>query len=446
MKNFLKEKLKNKFIIFVLVIITIILWIQGYKAALLLWVDRNSYVELIKWEWTINDKELILKNKNSLDKNKVKLNIWDIIITKWIDSISVIKWWDWSITRMWWNTKIIIKNLDIEKDLSKIQIQFDLLSWKSHTNVISYLGEKSYFKQNFEDTEATVRGTTFDVDLTKKFVYVQNHEVILKKWNKETIVKEGSAFDFSIFSFIEIKKFLDSIRDKAWIDLNKSYDKIHIEELKKEISETFSRKNINNLIEEAVWDSADDLIKLDRQIKEFSKEKKEKIYNSLLEQYQKLNFITAEDWDLFKIKNDIKKLLISSAKEEEKENLIKYSIYDFQDALNSKNLDGIKNSLNLLWENIDIVKKLDFELNMDFFKDFKIIPNSMKNFFKENWKLLENVLWDKISNFDFPDFDLDEIKNKAEFIKDKINNSDSLNNVKEGALNKLNEIWNLFNK
>ena len=234
--------------------------------------------------------------------------------------------------------------------------------------------------------------------------------------------------------------------DKAWIDLNTSYDKIHIEELKKEISEKFSRKNINNLIEEAVWDSADDLIKLDRQIKEFSKEKKEKIYNSLLEQYQKLNFITAEDWDLFKTKNDIKKLLISSAKEEEKENLIKYSIYDLQDALDSKNLDGIKNSLNLLWENIDIVKKLDFEINMDFFKDFKIIPNSMKDFFKENWKLLENVLWDKISNFDFPDFDLDEIKNKAEFIKNKINNSDSLNNVKEGALNKLNEIWNLFNK
>ena len=187
MKNFLKEKLKNKFIIFVLVIIALILWIQGYKAALLLWVDRNSYVELIKWEWTINDKELILKSKNSLDKNKVKLNIWDIIITKWIDSISVIKWWDWSITRMWWNTKIIIKNLDIEKDLSKIQIQFDLLSWKSHTNVISYLGEKSYFKQNFEDTEATVRGTTFDVDLTKKFVYVQNHEVILKKWDKKLL-------------------------------------------------------------------------------------------------------------------------------------------------------------------------------------------------------------------------------------------------------------------
>jgi hypothetical protein len=53
----------------------------------------------------------------------------------------------------------------------------------------------------------------------------------------------------------------------------------------------------------------------------------------------------------------------------------------------------------------------------------------MKSFFKENWNLLKDVIWDKIPNFDFSNFYLNDIKEKANIIK-----------------NKIGEIWDLFNK
>jgi hypothetical protein len=89
-----------------------------------------------------------------------------------------------------------------------------------------------------------------------------------------------------------------------------------LDKLKSDISNKIDLKNIDNVLEE------------------------NKTYNELLEQYQKLNFISAEDSELFEIKNKIKKQLISIAPEEEKENLIKYSIYDLKDILNLENIDS----------------------------------------------------------------------------------------------------------
>ena len=432
MKNFIKEKLKNKFLVWILSSIVIILWIWAYFSSELNSIDTNTYLDVVKWDVFLN------KEKIETDDSKV-LSKWDVIETK-NDSIAVIKWWDWSLTRLWDNSKSTVEELFISNDLSEIKIILNLWNWKFHSNIVSYLWEKSHFSMNFEDTTATVRWTTFDIDLSKKYIYVENHEVLLMKWNKKELIKEWTAFDFSIFSFIEIQKFLNEIRDNAWIKINENLDKIHLDELKKEISKTFSKKNIRNIIEKSIWSSADNIALLSEKIKKLPSIDKEKIYNSLLEQYQKLNFVWPEDKELFETKNEIKKVLIASADKKNKENLLRYSLYDLQDALDLKQFDWVKKSLSLLWENMDIVKNLDFNINTNFFDNIWDIPESMKNFFKENWTIFKNVIWDKIKNFNISDlnidFHLDDIKNKAQELKWEADK------LRWKALNKIQDLFN----
>ncbi len=384
MKNFLKEKLKNKFIFIIILTITTIIGFSYFSKPE---IDTNSYVVLIKWKTEIN--------KNPLKKDdRKKLSIWDEIITK-ADSACVIEWWDGSLTRLWENWKIEIQELNVEKDLSKINLQFKLTKWKTWSNVVSFLWEKSYFKQNFEDIAASVRWTVFDVNLEKDYIYVANHEVLVKKWNKEKIISENNAFSISDFSFIEIKKFISEIKDKTWEKINTEFDKEFLNNLKKDISKKIDLENIDKILDE------------------------NKTYSELLSQYQKLNFVWAEDSELFKIKNKIKKSLISKAWEEDKKNLVKYSVYDLKDAIDSKNFDSIKDSLSIIWENKDILKKLD--INFD-----------LENIWNLSWDIKKYI-----SNFDIPELnleklDIDSIKNKAD-------------DLKNAAKNKINELKNNFN-
>lgn len=387
MKNFLKEKIKNKFILIIVSIIIIAVWTQWYLANDLADINTKSYVVLVKWEVKINDEIL---NK----ENRKELLVWDKIITK-ASSICVIEWWDWSLTRLWENWKIEIQELNVEKDLSKINLQFKLTKWKTWSNVVSFLWKESYFKQNFEDIAASVRWTIFDVNLEKDYIYVENHEVKVKKWDKEEIISKNNAFSISTFSFIEIEKFVKNIQDKVWSDVNKNLDLWFIKDLKKDVLKEIDLESIDKLLEENTT------------------------YKELLSEYQKLNFVWADDSELFKAKNKIRKSLINKASEEDKQNLVRYTVFDLKDAIEWKKIDSIKDNLSVILENKDILKDLNINIWEDILKDFDNFWNDMKSI---------------ISDFDIPELNinLDSIKNKA---KDYKNDAD----------NKIKELKNNFN-
>ena len=397
MKNFLKGKIKNKFIISILLIIGLIIWTQWFidsKGA-----DTNSYVVLVTWDVYINNETLA-------SEERIMLEVGDEIITK-DGSICVVEWWDGSLTRLWENWKIIIEELNVEEDLSKINLQFKLTQWKTWSNVVSFLWEKSYFKQNFEDVEASVRGTVFDVNLGTDTMFVQDHEVALDNWKKQQIVKEWMAFNFKTFSLVDITEFLNNMRDKAWEEFNVTWDNKYFDTLKAELLENFSAENVTEVMTEKIWTTASDFDELEKNISEFSWEKKQQAYDTLLAQYQKLNFVGADDGELFTQKNNIKKILITAAWEEDKQSLLQYSIYDLRDAMDWENLDAIKSTLWLLWDNKTILDSLNF----DILADIDIIPewfeqlldwqiDSIKNVFKNSPKF--NVI-----------FNQDELKTKA---------------------------------
>ncbi len=426
MKNFLKWKIKNKFILWVVWIIALIIWVQWYLSFSLKWVDTNTYAVLVNWNAQINQQAMLVEEK-------AQLKIGDFVKTIWDDSLVVLEWWDGSITRLWWDSEIQINELSVEKDLSKINLSFDLKSGKSWSNVVSFLWEESYFKQNFEDVEASVRGTVFDVDLEKDYIYVEDHEVRVQKGWESSVIKENSALSISRFSLIEIQEFLNTLRDKAWQDINKKLDIEYLEALKSQLLENFSKQNINSLLVETLWEKVQDLESIEQKVSLLSADKKDEAYKKLLEQYQKLNFIKSDDNELFTQKNDLKKVLISLSDWEDKKSLIKYSLYDLQDAITWENLEGVKESFWIIWENMDIVKSLNIDLGSDILWDLWLVPESMKDFFWENTQILKEVLWDRFWELNLPKINIDWIKSDVENIKDTA--IDSANKFRDNLLN-----------
>ena len=62
------QKNKNKFIYFIIILIVIIIWIWISISLFFKSVDRNSYLELVSWEWLLNDKVLQIWKKEKLSK------------------------------------------------------------------------------------------------------------------------------------------------------------------------------------------------------------------------------------------------------------------------------------------------------------------------------------------------------------------------------------------
>jgi|GEM_PF-1298326 len=107
------------------------------------------------------------------------------------------------------------------------------------------LGEKSYFNMYFNNLEAGVRGTTFDVDLEKAFIYVKDHELSLKKQNGEQfIIAEEKPFSLTTFSFVELQAFLTSLSDKAWEEMNANLDNEWMKKLQEKALESMNENTL----------------------------------------------------------------------------------------------------------------------------------------------------------------------------------------------------------
>lgn len=364
------EKNKHKFIYFILILILTIITIGIFISIFSKSVDRNSYVELVHWEWYLNDKLLVIWEKNKLSKK-------DFIETKTKDSLAVIEWWDWSITRLWWNTKLKIENEFVSNNKNQVNILFRLFSWKTWSNVVSYFWEDSYFKQTFNDTEMTVRWTIYSLDLENNYIQVESHKVNVndaKLWTIE--VTENKQLNINDFTFISLDDFIKYFKDKSFFEINKSLDKEYFDKLTKDII-----KNIDSFKEYA-WKSINDLTFSQREI----------LYKEFLEKYQELNFIWLKDSEeLFNLKMILKDKLIELTPESWKSLILKTLSYDIQDMIDMKNLWNFELITDILKKND---KYIDFNILNDIFKDFNInfdintsISNSIDSF-KQN--VIEN--------------------------------------------------------
>lgn len=380
-------KIKNKFIIFIIIIILLIIWIWMYFSFSLKNKDKDSFVILVSWQAKLNDKFL------KINESK-KLSVWDTVITIWNNALAVLEWWDWSVTRLWWDSSIKVWELYVSNDLSKMNISFELLSWKSWSNVISFFWEWSYFKEYFRDSEAAVRWTVFDIDLNKNYLYVTNHKVNLTTKNKWLIVvNEENPLNINTFNFISLQDFIKLLKDKSWEELNLKIDKEFLNWLKSNLNSKLEDLiKLRNLeIDSVIWDQI----------------KKEKLYNELLTNYQELNFVNPEDWELFKLKLELKDKLLQLAEWENKDILVNSVLYDFKEIINSKKYENIDLLLWILLENKTFLRNIDLN---DYFKDF-IIPDNIKEKILNQFGDLKGFFINTFNTFKTNNVGIEDIKN-----------------------------------
>lgn len=361
--SILKSKSNHKLFLFIITILLVLLsyiWIDTF---LVNKVDRNTYVELLSWEWKVNDNPLFISNK-------ILVKSWDFVSTIWEDSILVVSWWDWSLTRLWWNSQIIINDIYVSNDKTEILLSFELLSWKSWSNVISFLWEWSYFKQYFNDNEASVRWTIFNVDLDNNYLYVIDHNVNIKTntW-EEFVVPEKKPINLINFSFIKLEEFILNIKDKSFDEFNRLKDIEYYESIKLSI---ISQLNIyKNTI--------------NKSIESLSLEEKKELYNEVLSMYQDLNIISLSDWDeLFDLKLELKDKLINYWSLENRQLLSNSLVYDFKDSISSIDIEKFKWLMNIV-EKYNLKLDLDTELfdKLNSFINTYDIKSDVINFFNK---------------------------------------------------------------
>lgn len=404
------KNLKNKFIFSIIFLILFIIWFETYSFYSIR--DTKSYITLTDWKWFIDEKELIIKEREVV-------SVWNIIKTVWDESIAVIEWWDSSITRLWWNTEVEIKENNISSNLSKIQISLNLIKWKTRNNLVSIFWKESYFKHYVNDIEAWVRWTTFEINKEKDYVYVENHEIKLinTKTSKEVTLSKEKPMKLSTFTLLELQEFLLKIKDKTWQEINKKMDKELISSLKDWLTKQLKENNPIDFILSIFFqkysvlydiNAFKDIENVKNKINKLNDSDKKYIYDKVFSRYQSINFLTPEDENYDKKLYYKEILLATSYDEKNTESLIKNSLYDINDIVSSNNLSKLKDSIDFLVNNKDQIDKLNIDFNK--YVDTSKIPDSLKDSMiksleplKEIFKNtpdLENILnfWEKIKD------------------------------------------------
>lgn len=402
--NFFKWKffIISFIIIFLIFIFQFLIISESYK------VDRNSYVTLIEWNWILTSdwKKVVLK----IDKKEL-IKTWDSVSIVWKESLAIIEWWDKSITRLSWNSKIIIKENFISDDLWKINISFELLKWKTWSNVVTILWDNSYFKQDIKWVTASVRWTVFEANYDSDYLYVADHEVKVSNtsWETKTLYT-WEWIRFSSFSLAD----LIQIRDKVWAELNDKMDVEYYKQLREEllnsVKETpfylkiawiFSTKD---KVMSYVWSW--DYVGLWEYVASLSWSTKEEAVNYLKTLNQQFNFEEITNPETYADKLNIRNILLENVGDTTyKESLLKYTIYDI-----SWNLDYASLNQALFWKTIEMLDQnrelLESSWNLQFLdknlsglKEFLLNWNSDVFINSVKGKLLElDSVWKETIN------------------------------------------------
>ena len=364
------QKIERKFLIIIILLIILVIWATIYLALVKRKIDRNSYVELISWTAELNNIQLTINERE-------KLEIDDIIKTTSNDALAIIEWWDWSVTRLWGNSELKISNLFVSNTKDKINISFELLKWKSWSNVVSFIPDDSYFIQRFMDTEAAVRWTIFNVDLDKNYLYVVENKVQVStnSWEK-ILVNEQNPLDLKTFTFIKLDEFIRNVKDTTFDSMNRVMDS----ELYKKMQEEVSLK-MQNLI---------DYTKMS--VDYWTDVEKNEFYKRLLASYQDVNFLWSDSNEqLYEYKIKLKEKLIEFAPEEDKQALLNSYINDFKESVNLNNNEIINSMLEAFIKNKNDLTESMTNSIWQYSLEIKV-PSWLKESFMKNiediWSLL----------------------------------------------------------
>ncbi len=370
--------IKNKFIVFVVWIIFLIVLFQVFLSPTVA-RDTNSYLSLVKGQCLLNNEQIVEKQKYALKEG-------DAIETK-KDSIAVIEWGDGSITRISEDTQILLKKTVVSQDIWTIQLAFSLVKWKSWSKVTSLIAGDSYFKEYIDDLEAWVRGTEFEVNKDKWYLSVVDHEVQVTSTNWKTIsVWENQALSLPSFSIIEIEKFVSEMKDVAWEEVNQQLDNDMIASLKKDYEKAIESQIVERLYALfsakhktlAAIKTQSDIDAVSKKIEGLSESDRLFLKEKVLTLYQSIHF--AEVWsDMYKDKVYFRKILLMLSNDsDEKDAITKSQWYDVQDMVQMKNFDFFNDVMGDMKLNTDSIKNLNINIEWLFWSWVTLPEGAMK--------------------------------------------------------------------
>lgn len=315
----------------------------------------DSNVTLKSWE------AIILQNHsevNLVENIPVILTAWDTLKTLSEESLAIIKWWDGSVTRLWGIWELNVEEDFVSYDKTQINIKFDLLAGKSWSNVLNYIPTDSHFIQTFNDHEAAVRGTIFDINLDKQYVYVTDHLVNITKPNGEKIeVWENKPFSLEKWDFISLLEFIQNFKDGTWTNINKNLDKLRLEDLQAEMLHT---------LQAWIWFIEYENITKNNDIAQYirnlNSEEKRKKYRELLSEYQNLHFANSQTPELLDEKIKIKQVLVELADQENKERLMQSTLYDLDEVFKTNNPLSFERIIQMFEAQNEVIEKLKISL------------------------------------------------------------------------------------
>lgn len=232
--------------------------------------------------------------------------------------------------------------------------------------------QDSYFKVYIDDLEAWVRGTTFEVNKDADYISVSDHQITLSTEQQTFTVWEKQPFSLSTLSFIEIQKFLATLQDSTWEELNEQMDNEYILKLKTGFNliqngtiydkflSLFSPEQqfIDKIVEGA------DISSIESELSNFDSAQVDAIHEKLLWLYQSAHFAWIHDGEAYKTKLELRKLLLKTSNSDaEKQQLIQTSAYEVQDMVEEKKFDNLIPVLSDIQSHPEIAKKLWISLN-----------------------------------------------------------------------------------
>lgn len=323
---------------------------------------------------------------------------------------------------------IKINELYVHDDLLQINLSFELLSWKSWSNVLNFLWAESYFKQSFRDLEAWVRWTVFNVDLENEYISVLEHKISLIWDDINVLIEEEHPFSLETLSFLNLQEFIQKFKDYDFESHNLKLDEELLQSLREQIYDDLDKYLLPQL--EKIW--------------ELTWTSREDVYNELLSIYQRFNFVSSDDWELFGKKMEIKEQLIELASWDDKEDLVKSTLIDFVDTLKSNNYVELDKIISILSNNITELNDINFDFE-NLFKNL-ITKEELEELLIKNFDSIKLVLGDKFDNVVW-ELDLGKINQLYNNSKDLYNNSQVKETINEqvGFMKQFLEwLFNLF--
>lgn len=391
------KKFKNAFLVGIILFIGGLLMFQLWTNSFSSAVDYNSYIILREGKGYKNEIWLHENQREALKEGDI------IMIAE--KSFWVIEWWDGSITRLWENTKLQIEENQIPLGSSHMRISFRLLSGKTWSNIVSFLGDDASFIQKFDTIEAWIRGTVFEVDMEKWYIHVQDHEVALvdtTSW-KNISVAEGQIFDFMSFEFLDIVRFVAELKNESWERINLAEDALYIMKLKNNYETLIDSKlikwRIYSLFSRSykilyLLETADDYEIISQKIQGLEAEKKEKLYNTVYELYQDIYFAKVNDIEYYRKKLFYKRALIQlGGNTSLNQKIVDSTAYDLEDIL-------LLPTKEFLSETLQFVEDAQLKMgNLDsFLEKVWILPQEERSKIVEQMLPYKDIFIDTIKN------------------------------------------------